>query len=64
MFYDRMREAQSEIKATVSVNTSDSLTQKNQDDKDGGGGSGGGTKDLEASKKKRKFFKETTGQMA
>ena len=35
VFYDRMREAQSEIKATVSVNTGDGLSAK-QEDKDTG----------------------------
>ncbi len=33
VFYDRMREAQAEIKATVTVNTGDSLAAK-QEDKD------------------------------
>ena len=32
VFYDRVREAQAEIKATVSVNTSDSLTGKKVED--------------------------------
>lgn len=35
VFYDRMREAQAEIKATVSVNTGDGLSAK-QEDKDPG----------------------------
>ena len=34
VFYDRMRDAQAEIKATVSVNTTDTLNNKSQDKAD------------------------------
>jgi hypothetical protein len=37
VIYDHIRQAQQEIKATVSVNTADSLASKqNEDSKDGG----------------------------
>eukprot|EP00057_Strongylocentrotus_purpuratus_P027949 XP_011682423.1 PREDICTED: inositol 1,4,5-trisphosphate receptor [Strongylocentrotus purpuratus] len=42
VFYDRMRDAQAEIKATVTVNTGEGITGKAADEKEtGGAGSGG-----------------------
>lgn len=43
VFYDRMRDAQAEIKATVTVNTGEGITGKAADEKEtAGAGSGGG----------------------
>nr|XP_054750035.1 inositol 1,4,5-trisphosphate receptor-like [Lytechinus pictus] len=42
VFYDRMRDAQAEIKATVTVNTGEGIAGKAADEKETGGGGGGG----------------------
>ena len=49
VFYDRMREAQAEIKATVSVNTGDSLGAKAEETKDSSHSS-------DSSKKRKCFY--------
>ncbi len=54
VFYDRMREAQAEIKATVSVNTADGLSGKSTEG-DGKDAASHGGKDDTPTKKKCKY---------